>query len=209
MEQGIQRFPQNYKPLAYPGPKNLKSLLGALFLQCMGWRVAGGLPETKKWVAIGAPHTSNWDFPLMVTASWVMGVRLRWMGKAVLFKGPWGFFMRALGGISVDRTQSNDMVQQMAAWFEKEEGLVVAIPPSGTRAFRDHWKTGFYFIAEKARVPIGLGVLDFTEKAVGFAGVMMPSGDIDQDFQLLQEFYAPIGAKDPSKKNLVQRKSKS
>ena len=155
------------------------------------------MPDLKKWVAIGAPHTSNWDFPFMVAASWVMGVRLRWMGKAALFKGPLGPMMRALGGISVDRTQSNDLVQQMVDWFEKSDALVVAVPPSGTRSYRDHWKTGFYFIAQKAQVPVGLGVLDFKEKAAGFTGLLMPSGDIERDFAELKDFYAPIGAKHP------------
>ena len=139
----------------------LKRAFGRLVLKVMGWKIAGELPTFDKFVLIATPHTSNWDFPLMVAASWVMGVRLRWLGKAVLFKNPWGKIMTALGGIPVDRTQSNDMVQQMADWFEREEALIVAIPPAGTRAYRDYWKTGFYYIAQKAQVPIGLGILDF------------------------------------------------
>ena len=208
MKPAIERFPSYHRPQDDPGPKTFKAWLGACILRFFGWRIAGTLPDLKQWVAIGAPHTSNWDFPFMVAASWVMGVRLRWMGKAALFKGPLGPMMRALGGISVDRTQSNDLVQQMVDWFEKSDALVVAVPPSGTRSYRDHWKTGFYFIAQKAQVPVGLGVLDFKEKAAGFTWLLMPSGDIERDFAELKDFYAPIGAKHPESRNLVQLKPK-
>tara|TARA_B100000683_G_scaffold179936_2_gene173387 strand:- start:458 stop:1090 length:633 start_codon:yes stop_codon:yes gene_type:complete len=208
MEPGIQKFPSYHQPQDYPGPKNFKAWAGSVILRFFGWRVAGQLPDVPKWVAIGAPHTSNWDFPFMVAASWVMGVRLRWLGKAALFKGPWGGMMKALGGIPVDRTQSNDMVQDMVDWFEKSDHLVVAVPPSGTRAFRDHWKTGFYYIAQQAGVPVGLGILDFKEKAAGFTGLLVPSGDIEKDFEALREFYAPIGAKFADKVNTVQLRPK-
>ena len=144
----------------------------------------------------------------MITSSWVMGVQLRWMGKASLCKGVLGQFMIFLGGVPVDRTKSNDMVQQMVDWYAKKEALVIAIPPSGTRSFRDHWKTGFYFIAQKAEVPIGLGILDFAKKEAGFSGQLNPSGDIEHDFKLLKEFYDPIGGKIPANKNTIRIRPK-
>ena len=207
-ETGLTRRSEVYAPHKYPGPKNLKTWLGATFLSLCGWKVAGHIPKDAKWVAIGCPHTSNWDFPFMITASWVMGVRLRWMGKASLFKGPLGKLMLALGGVPVDRTKSNDMVQQMVDWYAKSDALVVAIPPSGTRSFRDHWKTGFYYIAQKAGVPIGLGILDFDKKQAGFSGQLNPSGDMEKDFELLREFYEPIGGKIPANKNTIQVRPK-
>jgi 1-acyl-sn-glycerol-3-phosphate acyltransferase len=205
---GLERYSAVYAPHQYPGPKNLKAWLAASFLSLCGWKVAGKIPEDSKWVAIGCPHTSNWDFPFMIAASWVMGVQLRWMGKASLFKGPLGKIMLSLGGVPVDRTKSNDMVQQMVDWYAKTEALVVAIPPSGTRGFRDHWKTGFYFIAQKANVPIGLGILDFVKKEAGFPGQLNPSGDIDRDFISLKEFYDPISGKIPANKNTIRIRPK-
>ena len=137
-------------------------------LRSLGWRLEGEAPRLDKYVLIMAPHTSNWDFPLMLAARIEFGVSAAWMGKASLFRWPFGGLLRALGGISVDRSNRNDAVQQIATAILRADRMVVAIPPEGTRKHTEYWKSGFYHIAQSAQVPIVLTYLDYGRKRAGF-----------------------------------------
>lgn len=168
----------------------------ALFLMWLfGWRIEGKLPDTPKFVLIAAPHTSNWDLPVMLSLAFAFRTGLFWMGKDTLFRRPFGAIMRWLGGIPIDRSKSHNVVEQSAEHFRKAESLVMVVPPEGTRQKVRYWKTGFYRIAESAGVPIALGFLDYRRKVGGFGPTVVPTGGIEADMETIQAFYANITGK--------------
>lgn len=167
----------------------LLALLSVGILRLIGWKLVGGLPPNSKYVLIGAPHTSNWDFPLMLLAVLKVGMDVHWLGKKNLFAFPFGGFMRWLGGIAVDRSKSNNMVDQMVALFGRREELILLIPPEGTRSQVERWKSGFYYVAQGAGVPILLGFVDTSRKQLGFGPLFYPTGDYAADLVAIQEFY--------------------
>ena len=144
--------------------------LGRLWLKATGWHIEGDMPDLPKFIIVGAPHTSNWDLPYTLAAAVHYGVRVHWMGKDSIFKWPVGGLMRWLGGIPVDRSQSNNAVAQMIEKFAVSDRLVLVIPPEGTRRKVTRWKTGFYHIAVGAKIPLALGFLDYKRKAAGKIG---------------------------------------
>jgi 1-acyl-sn-glycerol-3-phosphate acyltransferase len=168
----------------------LLSYLAAGLLRCSGWRVLGAPPDQPQYVLIGAPHTSNWDFPLMLLAVLKVRMDVHWLGKSSLFSGPFSGFMQWLGGIPVDRSKSNNLVAQLVENFARRDELVVVIPPEGTRAKVDKWKSGFYYVALGAQVPILLGFVDFSRKQLGFGPLFYPTGDYAADLIEIQKFYA-------------------
>lgn len=159
-------------------------------LRALGWRVEVCLPQAKKYVLVGAPHTSNWDFPVGLLAVWEIGFKVRWIGKHTLFRWPLGPLMRALGGIPVDRSARHRFADQMRVIFDRHDELVLLITPEGTRSRTEYWKSGFYYIALGAKVPIVLGYVDFPSKRLGIGPSFMPSGDIEADMRIIQAFYA-------------------
>jgi 1-acyl-sn-glycerol-3-phosphate acyltransferase len=165
-----------------------------LFLRVTGWQVQGALaPEARKSVFIAAPHTSNWDLPYTLMVAFALGLDIRWMGKASLFRWPFGWFMRWLGGIPVDRSRSNDMVAASAlALTEAPGAMQLIVPPEGTRGRTRYWKTGFYYIAAAARVPIVMAYMDYERKVSGLGPIFVPTGDIEADMARIKSFYAPF-----------------
>ena len=166
----------------------------AAFLRLNGWRVEGCLPEgARKCVLIAAPHTSNWDLPYTLMVAWVLRLNIYWMGKDSLFRFPFGPLMRWLGGISIDRSQRNNVVAASAAALQAADGPVqLVVPPEGTRGRTRHWKTGFYFIALQAGTPIILAYMDYREKRSGLGPVFTPTGDIEADMAVIKRFYAGV-----------------
>lgn len=175
---------------AFPRATAFEHLLGSAFLGLSGWRVEGELPpDVDRAVLIAAPHTTGWDLPYMLATAGAFRVRLRFLGKHTLFAGLGGPMMRWLGGIPVDRRSPQGLVAAMAQRF-KEESMLVAIAPTGTRSRAGHWKSGFYRIAHAAQVPIVCGFLDFGRKVCGVGPTIMPNGDIHEDMKLIVAFYA-------------------
>ena len=164
------------------------------YLRLAGWQVEGSLPlEARKSVFIAAPHTSNWDLPYTLMVAFVLQLDIRWMGKASLFRWPFGWFMRWLGGIAVDRSRSNDLVAASArALTEAAGAMQLIVPPEGTRGRTRYWKTGFYYIAAAAQVPIVLAYMDYERKVSGLGPVFVPSGDLQTDMARIKAFYAPF-----------------
>lgn len=148
------------------------------------------MPDPKRFVLVGAPHTSNWDFILMLLAVFVWRIDIRWMGKDSIFKPPFTGLMVWLGGISIDRSKANNTVEQMVEHYRQQDELVVLIPPEGTRSKVERWKTGFYHIALQAEVPIALGYIDAATKTVGLGPLFTPTGDIESDMSVIQQFYS-------------------
>ncbi len=174
-------------------------IVARFLLRLNGWKLEGRFPRDGRCVAIAAPHTSNWDFYyglLLVLAS---GVDTYWMGKASLFKFPFGGIMKWLGGIPIDRGKNNDMVAQAVEKFRIHENLSITIPPEGSRSAVQYWKSGFYFIAHKAQVPVLLGYIDYARKVAGFGPLFYPAGDIDCDMEKIRHFYRNIRGKHPEK----------
>lgn len=180
-----------------PVLRTLLRWFSLIMLRLLGWRLVGDFPRDKKYVLIGAPHTSNWDFPFTLMFCFAGGAKLYWMGKHTLFSGPAGPLMRWLGGISVDRRQKNSLVEQMIEVYQRSDRLVVAVPPEGTRSRVSEWKTGFYHIACGAGVPIALGYLDFARKQGGVMGLFQPTGDIARDMPQIRERYRDVRGKCP------------
>lgn len=168
-------------------------------MRLSGWRTEGMTPDEieahPKFILIAAPHTSNWDFPITLMLCFVLRLRVYWMAKASLFVGPLGPLSRWLGGIAIDRSASNNTVQNTIAAFGARERLAIIVAPEGTRGKVTHWKTGFYHMACGAGVPIALAYLDFRHKTGGIGRMFMPTGDIGADMAEIQRFYAGITGK--------------
>ncbi len=164
------------------------------FLRLNGWTVQGELPaNTPKCVLIAAPHTSNWDLPYTLMVAYSLRLNIYWMGKQSLFRWPFGALMRWLGGLAVDRSKSANLVSASAAALVAADGcLQLVVPPEGTRGKTRHWKTGFYFIALEAKVPIVLAFMDYKRKVSGLGPVFLPTGDIEADMAEIKRFYAGI-----------------
>lgn len=170
---------------------------GSAAMALGGWKIAGDWPDDPKCVVIAAPHTSNWDGIWMVMAAAKWRIRLRYMGKKSLTTGPFGGIVRWTGCIPIDRSKSNDVVAAMQAAFAAEAGLILAVPPEGTRVAVPKWKSGFYHIAVGAGVPITFAVMDYATKTVSLPATLWPSGDYLADLKVIQGFYAGATAKFP------------
>jgi 1-acyl-sn-glycerol-3-phosphate acyltransferase len=168
--------------------------LSVTFLKLNGWTVEGSLPpEARKSVFIAAPHTSNWDLPYTLMVAFALRLNIYWMGKASIFRFPFGPLMRWLGGIAVVREKTNNLVAASAQAIEEADGpLQLVVPPEGTRGKTRHWKTGFYFIAQQAKVPIVLAYMDYHRKVSGIGPIFQPTGDVEADLAAIKQFYAPI-----------------
>jgi len=191
-----------------------RSLLNPMRLVCLfllrliGWK-SRSLPLTRpKYMLIGAPHTSNWDFVIGYMVMTAAGLKLYWVGKHTLFRKPYGWLMRFMGGIPVDRTKSSNFVDQIVISYKESEKLIIAIAPEGTRKRTDYWKSGFYYIALKAEIPIILGYVDYQRKSGGYEKVVVPSGDIPKDLEQISSFYQTITAKFPENFGPVRFRSK-
>ena len=173
--------------------------LSLAILKLTGWRVEGSMPPNHpKCVVIAAPHTSNWDLPNTLMAGFALRMNLYWMGKSSIFNPPFGALMRWLGGIAVNREQSTNLVAASIEAIRSAQGAVqLVVPPEGTRSKVRYWKTGFYYIALGAGVPIVLSYMDYSRKVSGIGPVFHPTGDIGRDMETIKAFYAPFKGKNP------------
>jgi 1-acyl-sn-glycerol-3-phosphate acyltransferase len=178
--------------------------LARAVLHALGWRVDEHLPDAKKYVMIGAPHTSNWDFIYMLLFRAALGLNPKWAGKDTMFHWSIGWLWKGIGGIPVNRRLRNNFVDQMAQAFRQHDEMILVIAPEGTRNKVGYWKSGFYHIAHCAGVPIALGYLDFGHKIGGIGPLIMPTGDIRTDFVAIQQFYAGKVGKFPHEQSEVK-----
>lgn len=161
-----------------------------LVFKILGWKIVGDVPrKIEKYIIIVAPHTSNWDFPIGVAVRSIMKFKSNFLGKKELFDSKLGWLFKKLGGFPVDRSKSTNMVDEVAAIIEREDHFVVAIAPEGTRKKTDKWKTGFYYIADKAGIPIVMSGIDYSRKTVYFAEPFYTCGDLTKDAMIMQEFF--------------------
>lgn len=178
----------------------MKKLLAHAWLRLNGWKDTGvPTPNERKFVLIAAPHTSNWDLAHMLAFATIHDVKLSWLGKHTLFEGAQGWFLKKVGGVPVDRRSPKNLVQQLAEEFQSRDELMLAIPPEGTRKYRDFWKSGFYWIAKEADVPIVLSFLDYGRKQGGFGPHLNPEAGVDETMATIREFYRGMRGKFPDK----------
>ena len=162
-----------------------------------GWRVEGDFPDVDKAIFVASPHTSNWDGFYMLMCAWYLRVRLSWITKHTMFRFPIAGFIRWAGGVPVDRRSKNDTVAQIADQFAQADSLYLAVAPAGTRAKRDFWKSGFYHMAQAAKVPLILGYVDYKRKAAGVGPVIHLTGDVGADMDRIRAFYDGIEGAHP------------
>ncbi len=164
----------------------------------MGWKLVGTFPTNiKKYVIIGAPHTSYLDFLLGVLVRSITGEKINFIGKVSLFKPPFGFVFRSLGGTPVDRSKNNNLVDAIVQIFDSKKEFRLALSPEGTRKKVDKWKTGFYYIAKGANVPIIMFTFDFGNKQVELSKPFYPTNNKEKDFEYFYNFYKDIKGKSP------------
>ncbi len=159
------------------------------------WKTKGKIPDIKKFVMIAAPHSSNWDFVFFLLIIFKFKISVHWMGKHTMFKWPFKWLLKRLGGIPINRSEKTNVVQSMANAFENSKKLIITIAPSGTREKVMTWKTGFYHIASQAKVPIVCGFIDYKQNSIGIGPVFEPSDDMETDMKSIKTFYAPFSGK--------------
>lgn len=172
-----------------------------IYHRLLGWQVDGHYKtlqnDLKKVVIIAAPHTSWHDFYIGVLVRAVLGVKVNFIGKKELFVFPFGYFFRALGGRPIDRQNNKNKVEAIAKLFKENEIFRMALAPEGTRKKVDKWRTGFYYIAKAANVPIVMFTLDFEHKRNTFSKPFYPTDDVEEDFKHLRAFYNGVKGKIP------------
>jgi len=177
-----------------PGITPVLRAIARVLFRWLDWRFEGKVPgDLQQAVVIGAPHTSNWDLPYMLMAAFALDRKLHWLGKAQIFRFPFGGLMRWMGGIPVDRSRSNNLVEAAVRCFSHERRpLLLLVPPEGTRKEVERWKTGFYYIALGAGVPVVMAYMDHATRTCGASRLFHPTGDIDSDMTAIRAYYAPF-----------------
>lgn len=176
----------------------MKKFIANLILKLGGFKMVGDFPkDEKKFVLLAAPHTSNWDFVYGRAAMLLYNINLKYLIKDSYFKGPMKFFFAATGGLPVDRSKKNNMVDYMIDLFNSSNELALMVPAEGTRKRVERWKTGFYHVAVGANIPILLGFLDYKKREAGFGTLFYPTGDKEKDFAFIEQFYLDKEGKHP------------
>ena len=180
-----------------PGRGNaLSRALGRWTLRLGGWRIDGELPDVLRCVIIVAPHTSNWDFVWGLATKLALGLQVDWIGKHTLFRFPFGFLLRRLGGIPVARHAPGDIVERIAQQVKERRQVFLGLSPEGTRRKVERWKTGFHRIAMVASVPIFPVALDYSARCVRLFPLYQATGDYQTDLHALQRhFHAGMALK--------------
>lgn len=167
-----------------------------IYFRLMGWSLNGTFPtHVKKCVVAVVPHTSWWDFPLGIILRNVWNVKINFVGKKSLFKAPFGWYFRWMGGAPVDRTKNSDTVTATAEIFKTRDTFRLTLAPEGTRKKVTKLKSGFYYIAKKAEVPIVLIAFDFGKKEVKVSDPLWPTEDAEADFQTYEAFFEGVKGK--------------
>lgn len=186
-------MPALVRAAAYAPPysgRMLRRILARLYWTFSRWTLRSEPAPTRPTVLIGAPHTSNWDFVLMLAIAWRLGIPVRWLGKASLFAGWRGPIMRALGGIPVQRDDAARVVDEVVERVHAGEVFGLVVTPDGTRGGNEYWKSGFYRIARATGMPVTLGYVDRTTMTTGLGPTIELTGDVAGDMDRIRAFYA-------------------
>ncbi len=177
----------------------MKFLVRFIFFKVLGWKMQGYFdPSIKKCVVIVAPHTSWYDFFIGILVRKIIGLKINFVAKKELFKPPLGWYFRWVGGTSLDRTPNQKKVDVIAGLFKEKEIFRLALSPEGTRKKTTRWKTGFYYTAKKAQVPIIMVAFDYGSKTIKISPPFYNSENFEEDFKKIREFYVGIEGKIPA-----------
>ena len=170
-----------------------------IYYKLLGWKIVGNTnfskDSIKKAVIIAVPHTSWHDFYIGILLRKVVNIRVNFIGKKELFRWPFGYYFKAIGGRPIDRTPGQNKVQNIVKLFENEQEFRLALAPEGTRKKVEEWKTGFYYIAKAAKVPIIMFSLDFKNKQNKISEPFYPTDDKEADFKFMKSFYEGVEGK--------------
>lgn len=175
----------------------MHNLAKFIFFKLLGWKTVGEFPNIDKCVFAVVPHTSWVDFFLGLLIRRVMNIDISFIAKKSLFKPPFGWYFRWMGGAPIDRSKSSDTVTAIANIFNDKEFFRLALSPEGTRKKVDKWKTGFYYIAKTAKVPIFLVAFDYGHKQIKFSEPMIPTDSLENDFAVYKKFFKGVVGKVP------------
>jgi 1-acyl-sn-glycerol-3-phosphate acyltransferase len=172
--------------------------ISKLILKWWGWRL---LPEQpvipSKYVIIAIPHTSNWDFPVGLLVRSALSMKVYFAGKNSLFKPPFGWLFRALGGVPINRSKRSKLVDAIAQLYEDREQFAICIAPEGTRSKVNTLKSGFYYIALQAKIPIIMIQFNWADKKIVLSDPFYPSGNKEEDFAIINNYFKGIKGKNP------------
>lgn len=170
-----------------------------LLFRVWGWKIEGQLPPLRKYILAVAPHTSWKDFPLAIMLRSALKLKAGYIGKDSLFKGPFGWFFRITGGYPVNRFKRSNFVDSVVAMIQSREDCIIGISPEGTRKRVDQFRTGFYYMALGAKVPIVLTKLDVANRVIGFREPFYPSGDVEKDMAVITAYFRGVKGFVPDK----------
>ncbi len=176
----------------------MKNLIAKKLLSLFKWELDTSIELPKKCVVCIAPHTSNWDFIVGILFKYATNLQASFFMKKEWFRFPLSIIMKSLGGIPIDRSKKNNITDIIAEEFNKRDSLIIGLTPEGTRSLNYEWKKGFYYIAQKANVPIVLAYLDFKKKKVGYNKLLIPT-NYEDDIIIIKKYYSNINAKYPEK----------
>jgi len=170
------------------------------FFWIAGWKIQGSIPaDLKKYVMIVAPHTSNWDFMVGLAARSILRIDTKYVAKKELFRFPFGWLFKMLGGYPVDRSRHNNFVDAVCELFDSKNRFSICLTPEGTRSYAPEWKTGFYYIAKNSGLPIVMVGFDYENKVVKVEPAFYTGDDIEKDIEKIKSFYRNIKGKYPEK----------
>ena len=188
-----------------PGPLTpqksnvLSRAIGRLLLSVFRWQIKGEVLDAPKFVMVLAPHTSIWDFYIAMASKLAVGLHSSWLISAAYTGWPLGVILRRLGGIPIYRDGSNNLVSQFVEAFNNNENMMITLSPEGTRKKVGKWKTGFWYIASQAGIPIQLIRIDYEKRTTECGPVIEPSNNIEADMKKIQQYYKGVQAKYPEK----------
>lgn len=175
----------------------MKFLCQFILFKVLGWKVINDFPKLNKYVIIAAPHTSWVDFPIAIMVKFAKGAKVNYIGKASLFKGPFGFFFRWLGGAPVDRSNNNNVVDAIVDIFNSRDHFILGLSPEGTRQKVTEFRTGFYYIAKGAQVPVVMATLNFADKEIKIADPYYLTDNKEADFEHFYAYFRGVKGKKP------------
>lgn len=189
-------------------PATFRSRLAATLLRLGGWTILLPAEPSVKLVGVAYPHTSNWDLLPALLWAWATGVPLKFVAKHSLFKPPLGTLIRAWGGVSVNRRRAGgNFVKAVAQMIAAQPEIVLGLAPEGTREKAEAWKSGFYHMSQAAGVPIALIAFDWRRRRVGVLAYLVPTGDLEADYQQIRAVYEGVEGRHPQKATPIRARA--
>ena len=179
----------------------MRKIFSKIIFRIIGWKIVDALVYPKKCLVIAAPHTSNWDFFIGKCYSYIVGIFPKYLIKSELFFPLIGDLLRLDGGIPVYRQSKNNVVNQIVQEYKKSDSFILGIAPEGTRKRVEKWKTGFYYIAEKSKIPILFLKIDYKNKEIGVFNQLFPTGNFKEDMLFIEEQFSDFQGKNPGNYN--------